>query len=139
MFKTVRKFTKASATEYLKSLGLDVITTEMSDCPVGAVIKHPKLHDGEQVFIYWEGFKPLAPLDSFTFKVSEHLWALPKDMFLPGSMDPDCLYMVALTGMYKLKKNTKVNKVYDRLLEQLKQIQVDAEKLRTDNILKVLD
>ena len=139
MFKTVRKFTKASATEYLKSLGLDVITTNMSDCPVGAVIKHPKLHDGESVFIYWEGFKPLEPFDSFTFKVSEHLWALPKDMFLGSMMDPDCLYMVALTGLYKLQKDTKINDVYDRLLDQLKQIQVDAEKLRTDNILKVLD
>lgn len=139
MFKTVRKFTKASATEYLKSLGLDVITTKMSDCPVGAVIKHPKLHDGEQIFIYWEGFKPWEPFDSFTFKISEHLWALPKDMFLPASMDPDCLYMVSLTGLYKLQKDTKINDVYNRLLEQLKQIQADAEKLKTDNILKVLD
>ena len=68
----------------------------------------------------------------------EHLWALPRDIFAQEN-DVNCVYIMALSGAYFLKKTDDLSAIYDRILEQLKTIQHNQAEMAVDDILSALD
>lgn len=138
MFNFVKRFTKKSAVEFLKSNGFEVTTLMLPSCRVAAVIRHPKLYDNEQFFITWSGFDFWHPFESFKFTVMERLWPHPRDIFAQED-DPNCVYIMALSGVYFLKKTDDLSAIHDRILEQLKTIQHNQAERTVDDILSALD
>lgn len=131
MFNCVRRFTKKTAVEFLKSNGFEVTTPMLPSCRVAAVIRHPKLFNNEQFFITWSGFDFWHPFESFKFTVMEDLWPLPYDSI--------CAWLMAESSAYFLKKTDDLSAIHDRILERLKTIQHILAERTVDDILSALD
>lgn len=131
MFNCVRRFTKKSAVEFLKSNGFEVTTLMLQDCRVAAVIRHPMLCGNDGFFITWSGFDFWHPFESFKFTVKERL--------RPLLGDPDRGYIMTSSGAYFLKKTDDLSAIHDRILERLEKIQHNQAERIVDYILSTLD